>query len=1069
MFRTLSLCLLLLLLAALLTAVPRNYVVVEIGTGTWCQYCPGAAMGADDLVNNGHPVAIIENHYSDTFANTYSNARNTYYGITGYPTAYFDGLNPTVGGSATTSMYSSYLPKVNARLAVASHYTISATGSMAGNNITINATVAKPEADSNTNVVLHCAFTESHIAYAWQNQTELNFVNRLMSPNQSGTPISLATGGQTTVTLNATWNAGWGLDHAEVVFFLQNTTSKEVLQAMKYNLMELVFTDPPNPAVLVSPADGSIVLDDTGLAWSSGGNYPSGYRLYLGTDGGGSSTPTNLVNGLDMGLATSYQPPAPLAEGTVYYWQIIPYNSNGNAVACPVWTFSTNAPATGVKTIGPGGDFSTLTAAINYLNFNLVGPGGVTFNIEPGTYQENPPPITVSGSEGSPVLFRAAPGARINPVVKPLGGTDSFGFKLDGVSWITFDGVDVANQDGATNLAYGYWINGSTVPAAHNTIRNCNITLSSSNTAVRGIYLTGQNSDTVIQANTLDQVYNGIYLNGVSGQEMQNISVLGNVLTNVRYYGIYNIFGVGTVISGNSISYVTGSALRIYGISVSGASSTSQIDNNVISGGSSSNNIYGIYLIGGTNQVHNNTVSNLTGTSTGPVYGVFVSNSTYDIHHNTISGLASGGHVYGLYIQTVTLCVAYSNVITGLTNTGSGNYVTQGIRLASGTECNLYNNMISGLNAPNATSVPQVSGIEVTGGTTGRIYHNSVFLSSSAVSASFSSAALRIVPTTNSYSIKNNIFVNLSTPGASGRTVAFWKAGTGFDNISDTDANIYYAGTPGAANLIFYDGTTGYQTLTEYQAAASIDQNSHSENAPFISVSAPFDLHLRDDVPTFAEGSALPLAMVGFDFDGEARHFLTPDIGADEGDFLPLDLATGHVVLTYPADNAANLHPQTVELGWQPPLNTPAPLYYEVFASTDPDNLFDGYFFETADPALALSAQPGVDLGYGTRWFWGVLPVAEDHTSPDPESPGFMVWSFVTLLAPVSGLNVQASGTALNFTWTASPTAVAYRIYGSDDPYAETWDFIVQTADTQYSLPLGTQSSRFYRITAVAP
>ena len=34
-------------------AVQRNQVVLEIGTGTGCQYCPGAAMGAHDLLTYG--------------------------------------------------------------------------------------------------------------------------------------------------------------------------------------------------------------------------------------------------------------------------------------------------------------------------------------------------------------------------------------------------------------------------------------------------------------------------------------------------------------------------------------------------------------------------------------------------------------------------------------------------------------------------------------------------------------------------------------------------------------------------------------------------------------------------------------------------------------------------------------------------------------------------------------------------------------------------------------------------------------------------------------------------------
>ncbi len=57
--------------------VERDKVLLEIGTGTWCTYCPGAAMGADDLIANGHPVAVIEYHNGDNFANTYSNAPNS--------------------------------------------------------------------------------------------------------------------------------------------------------------------------------------------------------------------------------------------------------------------------------------------------------------------------------------------------------------------------------------------------------------------------------------------------------------------------------------------------------------------------------------------------------------------------------------------------------------------------------------------------------------------------------------------------------------------------------------------------------------------------------------------------------------------------------------------------------------------------------------------------------------------------------------------------------------------------------------------------------------------------------
>ena len=92
--------------------VSRDKVILEIGTGTWCGFCPGAAMGADDLVDSACDVAVIEYHNGDAFSNTYSNARNNYYNIPGYPTAYFDGVLEYSGGSATQK----YVFKLSATL-----------------------------------------------------------------------------------------------------------------------------------------------------------------------------------------------------------------------------------------------------------------------------------------------------------------------------------------------------------------------------------------------------------------------------------------------------------------------------------------------------------------------------------------------------------------------------------------------------------------------------------------------------------------------------------------------------------------------------------------------------------------------------------------------------------------------------------------------------------------------------------------------------------------------------------------------------------------------------------------
>ena len=61
-------------------------------------------------------------------------------------------------------------------------------------------------------------------------------------------------------------------------------------------------------------------------------------KFSLGTD----NPPTNIVDMMDVGAALSYDY-AGLTYGTTYYWSVTPYNTNGDAVGCPVWSFTTRA------------------------------------------------------------------------------------------------------------------------------------------------------------------------------------------------------------------------------------------------------------------------------------------------------------------------------------------------------------------------------------------------------------------------------------------------------------------------------------------------------------------------------------------------------------------------------------------------------------------------------------------------------------------------------------------------------------------------------------------------------
>lgn len=110
-----------------------------------------------------------------------------------------------------------------------------------------------------------------------------------------------------------------------------------VAQSSRPNLMLMsdtfTITAPPNPAIIAAPADGATLVElDAQLRWTSGGGGPSGYKLYLGEN-----NPPELV--ATLGLEYSYN--LNLEYSTTYYWQIVPFNSFGDAVDCPIWSFTT--------------------------------------------------------------------------------------------------------------------------------------------------------------------------------------------------------------------------------------------------------------------------------------------------------------------------------------------------------------------------------------------------------------------------------------------------------------------------------------------------------------------------------------------------------------------------------------------------------------------------------------------------------------------------------------------------------------------------------------------------------
>jgi len=178
-------------------------------------------------------VAAIENHNGDSLANVYSNARNNYYGITAFPEVFFDGVLSVLGGSSSSSMYSAYVPKVNARNAIPSDFTIDIQFEEVEGDYSATVTIENVGGSTATNLVLQFVVTESKLPIAWGLTQVQDFVNRLMVPSQSGTPLDFSGSSTQVVELDFTTGSWWDIDNCELIAFVQNNTTKEILQGTK--------------------------------------------------------------------------------------------------------------------------------------------------------------------------------------------------------------------------------------------------------------------------------------------------------------------------------------------------------------------------------------------------------------------------------------------------------------------------------------------------------------------------------------------------------------------------------------------------------------------------------------------------------------------------------------------------------------------------------------------------------------------------------------------------------------------------------------------------------------------
>ncbi len=236
----------------------RNLTVFEKSAGTWCSSCPGAELGFNEMIDNGLNVALINYHIDDDYETLESIERLDYYGINAHPTTIVDGILEYVGGDGETSMVDDFTPMLDQRNLEITQLGVFIDNPVISNNELyneLNAYISLPTFDEWTfiDLVLHVVLTESHIQEDWFFLNSVEHVVRQMYNGSSGIVIEEITsaGGGAQITMQI--DSSFEMENLELIAFVQDKWTKEILNADKISLSEIPLGIPENQQFSIGP------------------------------------------------------------------------------------------------------------------------------------------------------------------------------------------------------------------------------------------------------------------------------------------------------------------------------------------------------------------------------------------------------------------------------------------------------------------------------------------------------------------------------------------------------------------------------------------------------------------------------------------------------------------------------------------------------------------------------------------------------------------------------------------------------------------------------------------------
>ena len=355
--------------------------------------------------------------------------------------------------------------------------------------------------------------------------------------------------------------------------------------------------------------------------------------------------------------------------------------------ALGLWT-NANAQLSGTYTIGSGGNYTSITAAVTDLN-TLGVNSAVTFNILSGTYDEQFEIGIINGvSASNTITFQSQTGNAADVIIQFIQVSGSnYIVRLNGTDYITFQNLTFTSLGSTTYCRMILIDDNSDNISILNNVFNSVATTSTSNPAAH-IWCdpsTTTSDNLLVESNDFNNGGPGILFSGVNtGNLASGTQILNNTFSGVRR-GIYMVYHDAPVIEGNVID-----ATGDYGIRTDYCDNALIISKNQVSVGSG----YGIYLNycdGGLppTGTHGLMANNFVSMAANNSDGIYLNYSTYqDIYYNSVN--ARGGTGSNALVQNYGNNLNLVNNILVAPNGGRAYYINQPAAIGTSDYNNFY-------------------------------------------------------------------------------------------------------------------------------------------------------------------------------------------------------------------------------------------------------------------------------------------------------------------------------------------------------------------------------------------